>query len=46
MILRKDSLFINETENILEKEVVKNGKKKQSCIGDFLFTHKSISGSC
>ena len=22
------------------------GKKKQSCIGDFLFTHKSISGPC
>ena len=24
----------------------KVGKKKQSCIGDFLFTHKSISGPC
>lgn len=24
----------------------KVGKKKQTCIGDFLFTHKSISGPC
>ena len=25
---------------------IKVGKKKQVCIGDFLFTHKSISGPC
>lgn len=41
--------FLYKLSGLCFKDIelsINSGKKKVSCIGDFLFTHKSISGPC